>query len=244
MLIIDSHCHFGKGDGLIGPWDTDAPFDQYPTWAKEAGIAQSVLFSAFHSNYSAANKVVFEKVRSNRQRYFGYAFLNAAADKGRILSMVKTAVRQYGFKGLKVHRHDALISREICEVAKSFKLPVLYDVMGKVETVELLAREYPTVNFIIPHLGSFADDWKAQLAFIPIMERYPNIYTDTSGIRRFDLLEMAVQRAGAHKILFGSDGPWLHPGVELEKIFALKRSKKETELMLSGNFLRLIKKVR
>ena len=98
-----------------------------------------------------------------------------------------------------------------------------------------MARQYPKVNFIIPHLGSFADDWKAQLAFIPIMERHENIFTDTSGIRRFDLLQMALKRAGAHKILFGSDGPWLHPGVELEKIFALKCSKKETELFLIIN---------
>ena len=125
-----------------------------------------------------------------------------------------------------------------------FNLPVLYDVLGKVETVELFASQYPKVNFIIPHLGSFAGDWKAQLAFIPIMERHPNVYTDTSGVRRFDLLEMAVKRAGAHKIIYGSDGPWLHPGVELEKIFALNLPKAQTELMLSGNFLRLIKNIR
>ncbi|HEU0302639.1 MAG TPA: hypothetical protein VFR37_24475 [Longimicrobium sp.] len=24
-MIIDSHCHAGKGGGLTGPWDTDAP---------------------------------------------------------------------------------------------------------------------------------------------------------------------------------------------------------------------------
>ena len=65
----------------------------------------------------------------------------------------------------------------------------------------------PTVDFIIPHLGSFADDWRAQLALIDHLVRHPNIYADTAGVRRFDLLEQAVQRAGARKILFGSDGP-------------------------------------
>ena len=100
------------------------------------------------------------------------------------------------------------------------------------------------MNFIIPHLGSFADDWKVQLAFIPILERHGNIYTDTSGVKRFDLLEMAVKRAGAGKILFGSDGPWLHPGVELEKIFSLKLPVHEERKILSENFLQLIAKVR
>ena len=28
-MIIDSHCHAGKGDGLTGPWDTAAPLDKY-----------------------------------------------------------------------------------------------------------------------------------------------------------------------------------------------------------------------
>lgn len=244
MLIIDSHCHFGPGDGLTGPWDTRAPLGKYLVWAREAGIRKINLFAAFHSDYAQANREVGVMVRSAPGRFYGFAFVNAAADRGRIYAMVREAVLRFGFKGIKVHRYDAPISREVCEVAQAFRLPVLYDVMGEVSSVELLATEYPKVNFIIPHLGSFADDWKAQLAFIPLLERHPNIYTDTSGVRRFDLLEMAVQRAGAHKILFGSDGPWLHPGVELEKIYALKLAPNALRLVLAGNFLRLIRDVR
>ena len=55
---------------------------------------------------------------------------------------------------------------------------------------------------------------------------------------------MAYQRAGADKILFGSDGPWLHPGVELEKIFALKMNTAELEKVLAGNFLKLTQRAR
>ena len=68
----------------------------------------------------------------------------------------------------------------------------------------------------------------------------PNIYTDTSGIRRFDLLCEAVRRAGAHKVLFGSDGPWLHPGLELHKIRLLGLSREDEALVTGQNFLRLI----
>jgi uncharacterized protein len=239
MLIIDSHCHAGKGDGLIGPWDTAAPLHDYLQWCADAGIHKSVLFAAFHSDYAKANRAVAKIVKSNPQRFYGYAFLNAERDKGRIYRMVHTAVTQYNFCGIKVHRYDARISREICEVARTFSLPVLYDVMGEIASVELLATEYPDVNFIIPHLGTFSDDWKAQLAFIDPLVRHPNIYTDTSGVKRFDLLKMAYERAGATKILFGSDGPWLHPGVEVSKIFYLKATPQEEQLMLSGNFLRL-----
>jgi hypothetical protein len=53
---------------------------------------------------------------------------------------------------------------------------------------------------------------KAVVRTLPV--RHPNVYTDTSGVRRFDLLAEAVRRAGAAKVIFGSDGPWLHPRAE------------------------------
>jgi len=243
-MIIDAHCHAGTGDGLMGPWDTRAPLDKYLRWAFEAGIDRTVLLAAFHSDYSVANRELAHIIARRPDRFYGFAFVHPARDRGGVRTLVQTAVERYGFVGIKVHRYDARITREICEVARAFRLPVLYDVMGEVSVCELLAQEYPDVNFIIPHLGSFADDWRAQLALIDHLARHPNIYTDTAGVRRFDLLEQAVARAGPHKILFGSDGPWLHPGVELEKIYALKLTERDEQLVLGRNFLTLIAQVR
>jgi predicted TIM-barrel fold metal-dependent hydrolase len=239
-MIIDCHCHAGQGDGLTGPWDTAAPLGNYLRRATAAGIDRTVLFAAFHSDYRVANREVAGIVQSRPDRFWGFAFLHPVRDRGRVEAMIREAVLEYGFRGIKVHRHDARITREICEVAKAFRLPVLYDVMGEVSAVELLATEYPQVPFIIPHLGSFADDWRAQLACIDPLVRHPNVFTDTSGIRRFDLLATAMRRAGAGKILFGSDGPYLHPGLELAKVRALGLSAVEEEKVLSGNLLRLI----
>jgi hypothetical protein len=242
-MIIDCHCHAGKGDGLTGPWDTDASLTNYLQWANEAGITKTVLFAAFNSSYTKANHEVAAIVNSNKKRFYGFAFVNAARDAGNIFSMVKRAVMEYGFCGIKVHRYDARITREVCGTARHFKLPVLYDVMGEVSQVELIAKEYPDVNFIIPHLSSFADDWKSQTAFLSPLERFPNIYTDLSGVRRYDLITEAYQRAGAGKILFGSDGPWIHPGLELMKVYALHPEKDEQDMMLFKNFLRLTKNI-
>jgi len=242
-MIIDCHCHAGKGDGLTGPWDTDASLTNYMKWAAEAGITRTVLFAAFHSDYPQANYEVAKIVHSHPEKFYGFAFVNAARDAGRIGQMVKIAVEKYGFCGIKVHRYHASITREVCETARIFHLPVLYDVMGEVSQVDLIATEYRDVNFIIPHLSSFADDWKAQLAFLSPLERFPNVYTDFSGVRRYDLLIDAVRRAGPHKILFGSDGPWMHPGLELMKVFALHLPKNEEEKILFRNFLRLTKNV-
>ena len=239
-MIIDCHCHAGKGDGLTGPWDTAAPLGAYLVRAAQAGIHKTVLFAPFHSDYRAANRQVARIVAGQPERFLGFAFVHAERDRGRMATLVGEAVERYGFVGIKVHRHDARITREVCEAAQTYALPVLYDVMGEISVVELLATEYPDVNFIIPHLGSFADEWRAQHLFIDYLVRHPNVYTDTSGVRRFDLLEQAVSRAGAHKVLFGSDGPWLHPGLELAKVKALGLPLEELRRVLAGNLLELL----
>ena len=238
-MIIDSHCHAGKGDGLTGPWDTDAPLGAYLARARTAGIGRTVLFAAFTSDYRAANAAVGRIVTSQPGRFSGYAMVNAARDRGRVRDVVAEAVTGWGACGIKAHRHDARITREVCEVAQSFRVPVLYDVVGEVSTVELIATQYPRVEFVIPHLGSFADDWRAQRAMIDVLARHPNVYTDTSGVRRFDLLAEALSRAGPGKMLFGTDGPWLHPGVELSKVAALGLAAHHRHLVVAGNWLRL-----
>jgi uncharacterized protein len=240
MMIIDCHCHAGKGDLLTGPWDTNAPIDTYLQRAKAAGIDKTVIFSPFHSDYGQANANTARIVARYPDRLIGFAFINPQRDRGRIHQLIKQAVIQWGFCGIKVHRMDAPATRELCEVAQAFRLPILYDPAGETDVIELLASEYPQVNLIIPHLGSFADDWRAHLRVIDQIVRFPNVYADTSGVRRFDFIVQAIQRGGAHKILFGSDGPWLHPGLELHKIRLLGLPAQQEDLVLGKNLWRLV----
>jgi uncharacterized protein len=242
--IVDCHCHAGKGDGLSQPADTAAPLDRFLAQSRKAGIGRTIIFAAFADDYRRANREIAAMVARRPDRLSGFAFVHAARDKGRIAAMIREAVFSLGLVGIKLHRHDAPITREVCEAARRCKLPVLYDVMGEVSVAEILAQEYPDVPFIIPHLGSFADDWRAQIALIDHLVRHKNIFTDTAGVRRFDVLEQAVRRAGAHKILFGTDGPWLHPGVELAKIEALGLAPEARATILGGNILRLVSRAR
>ena len=73
--------------------------------------------------------------------------------------------------------------------------------------------------------------------------RFPNVYADTSGVRYWDCLVQAVKRAGPHKILFGSDGPLLHPAVELYKIKMLGLPRQQQALITGDNIARLLRGV-
>lgn len=243
-MIIDCHCHAGKGDLMTAPWNTDAPIEPYLRRARAAGIEKTIVFAAFHSDYAEANRQVARIVARYPDRLIGFAFVHARRDAGRIFQMVQRAATQWRFRGIKVHGYDAMPTREVCEAARAFRMPLLADVVGHPSVVEMLAPQYPDVNFIIPHLGSFADDWRAQQQVVDQLVRYPNVYTDTAGIRRFDYIVQAVKRAGPHKVLFGSDGPYLHPGVEVHKIPLLGLPPDKEALILGGNALRLIRQAR
>ena len=239
VVIVDCHCHAGIGHGLTGPWDTEAHLNKYLARAALAGIDRTVVFPAFDTDYLLANRSVGHLVGRSRGRLYGFAFVHPVRDAGRVMALVQEAVERFGFRGIKVHRLDARITREICEAARRFGVPVLYDVVGEVETVELLAGEYPDVQFIIPHLGSFGDEWRAQVAMIGMLMRHVNVNTDTSAVRRFDLLQEAARRR-PRQVLFGSDGPWLHPGLELEKVRLLGLRPADERRVLGANVLRLI----
>jgi predicted TIM-barrel fold metal-dependent hydrolase len=239
-MIIDSHCHAGRGDMLTAPWNTDAPLGAYLRRARAAGIDRTVVFPAFHSDYVWANRELARIVAQNPESLTGLAMVHCTRDSGRILEMLQRAVRQYGFRGVKIHGHEAMPTRELCEAARELHVPILVDVAGKAHVIDMFAPQYPDVNFIIAHLGSFADDWRAHERVVEQMARYPNVYGDTSGVRRFDYLVQAMKRAGPFKVLFGSDGPWLHPALELQKIRLLGLPVDEEALILGGNAARII----
>lgn len=241
--VIDSHVHVGTGDGLSGPWNTAAPFPRYLAMAQRAGIDRAVVMAPLTSDYPRANAEIAALLR----RYpalLGYVFVNARSERGLVAARVHTAVTQHGFCGIKVHAHDAPISREVAEAAWHHNIPVLYDPAGDLASVEMVARSYPDVALIIPHLASFADDWRIQCSFVDQLRRLPNVFTDTSGVRYFDLLEDAVRLAGPEKILWGSDGPFLHPFVELAKVPALRIDDASRAQILGGNVLRLTRAAR
>jgi predicted TIM-barrel fold metal-dependent hydrolase len=240
MMIIDCHCHAGTGDGLRGPWDTEARIDRHLSRARRAGITKTVVFPVFNSDYAAANERLVAIVRAWPNELIGFGAVDPVRDAGRIEGILARAVTKLGFRGLKVHGHDALPTREVCSAARRYRLPILVDIVGQVAVSEMLASQYPDVNFILAHLGGFADNWMTYLHVVDQLCRYPNLYADTSGVRYFDALLTAVRRAGPHKLIFGSDGPLLHPELELHKIHLLKLRPDAEALILGRNIARLL----
>ena len=243
-MIIDCHCHAGTGDGFRGPWDTEARIAPHLARARAAGIDRTVVFPVFNSDYAAANARLARIVRAYPGELIGFAAIDPARDADRSETMIRRAVEDYGFRGLKIHGLDSFPNRAVCEAARRYRLPVLLDIVRRAAAVEMLAEQYPDLNWIIAHLGGFADDWHVHLQVIDQLCRFPNVYADTSGVRYWEVLVRAVRRAGPHKLLFGSDGPLLHPALELHKIRLLRLPPPQQALITGGNIGRLLAQVR
>ena len=108
-MIIDAHCHAGKGDRMTAPWNTDPPLHAYLRRARPQGIAGTIVLPAFHSDYAVANAQLANIVREHTPSLIGFAMVNCARDAGRLHDVtVSHAVHQYGFQGVKLHGADAL----------------------------------------------------------------------------------------------------------------------------------------
>ncbi|WP_433612655.1 amidohydrolase family protein [Prescottella agglutinans] len=238
MTIIDAHCHSGVAGVLVPHGTPDHSLARYTRRAARAGIRSSVLMAPPGGVYREANRRVAALVRGDPSRWLGFVFVSPVADRGHVAMVVDEALH-WGACGIKVHWSDGVITPEVGKVAEYRRLPVLYDPCGDLDAVRRAVRSFPDVAWIVPHLSSFADDPRAQAGLIDALERSPNLFTDTAGVRYFDLLSDAVRRAGPHKVLFGSDGPFLHPGVELAKVDALHLDPAATALIVGGNIQRL-----
>src|SRR5260370_41067221 len=115
---------------MTAPWNPYSPREPYLRRGRRAGIEKTVVFAPFHSDYSHANEEVGRIVARYPGRLIGFAFVHASRDAGRIHQMIERAVTRWGFRGIKVHGYDAMPTREVCEAARAYRLPMLVDVGG------------------------------------------------------------------------------------------------------------------
>ena len=241
--VIDCHSHVGisRADAavdLTDPWYTAGGDPELLIRrAREAGIDRRVIFPVENTTFTEANEEVSEICRRYPGQFIGFAKHNPVNEKGRIRSLLFREVRELGLRGLELHDEP---SPEMLDAVRDLGIPVLYHPQ-RVALYEDFLPSYPTINFILAHLGSDqSEDWREHLAGIELAKFYPNVYLDTSSVVLTRYLEKAVLELPAEKIVFGSDETEIDCRVEIFKIRVLKLPREKEELILGGNMLRLL----
>ncbi len=252
-LVVDCHAQLGDGETWAEPKrQVDYKVELVLERAAEAGIDRSCVSAPQNPSYEQANIQVARLCEKYPDKLIGFAVHNPQTETGRLKAMLTEEVRTMGFKGLKTDGHP---TREILDVVAELDIPVIYypedswpianQSWELIRWYHFMTATYPTVNFILPHLGRYrsapaACGWWIHIEAIDLAKRHPNIHLEASGIDNTDYLAMAAQELPAEQIVFGSYAPELDPRVEIYAFKLLKLPPEQEAKALGGNMQRLL----
>jgi hypothetical protein len=257
-LVID--CNTALGEGVT--WEPKTRAVNYDPaallrYSAEAGIQRSCVAPARNKLYREKNKELAQLCEKYPEKFIGFAAHNPQAETGTLRQMLIEEVKSMGLKGLRTDGHP---TREALDTAAELDIPVMYYPVlgvrdpsggpwstgpqvytGPARAYYIMAKTYPSVNFILPHLGSYrSSEWLAHIEAIELAKRFPNVYVETSGVLSHKYLEMAVRELPIEKIVFGSNAPEEDPRVEMYAVELLGLTRKQQTAVLGGNLRRLL----
>jgi hypothetical protein len=227
----------GTGEDLVDQWDTWADPEVAIKQADEAGVDRTVIFPINNRSYKQANEYIVQTCQRYPGKFIGFARHSAYTEEYPIRPLLFHEVHDLGLRGLKLHDQP---SEEILDALKELQIPVVAH-LDRVVDFEEFVPYYPTINFIIAHLGGeMSKDVQEHLDAIDLAKRYPNVYIECSIVLISKYLEMAIDQLGPEKVLLGSDGPEGDVRITCFQVRMLKLPKEHEEMILGGNMLRLL----
>lgn len=105
-------------------------------------------------------------------------------------------------------------------------------------SIALLAERFPNVKVVMIHMGHghgvYID------ASLKMARRHPNLYLEMSGMPMNSKIKEAYDTVGADRIMFGTDAPFHHPTVEMQKVLTSGLNEKQIEDVFYNNAVKLM----
>ncbi len=253
-MIVDAHVHMGPG---LKNHASACLFDSYTAdqliaAMDKAGIDAGLVFAPiwqggeFHDpTYEKGNEAIHHAACKYPDRILGYARVNPNWIEQSQRELMR-CIHDYKFKGIMMHpewesflANDLKLLAPIFRVAEKYRLPVTFHT-GYYPTCEPLlflplAEAFPTVPIMLKHIG-----YQYVRDAITVARLTKNVLLETAGNTTSNEIRAAIKLAGAEKVVFGSDMPYINPEIVIQKIRLLGDvSEREKELVLGGNIARL-----
>lgn len=249
MSIIDIHTHPN--------WERPVEHTEFLLrQADRYGIERLVLLGAVIGDdfrpqadeLRRVNDLTIDLVRRWPDRLLGFARLNPGLEPAVVRAEIDRCTLGAGLRGLKLlvwpNARDPRVDSAL-ERARELRLPVLYHSWYKTvdyyegestpADIAHLAARFPEVTLIAAHLTP------AGVRGVDDVAPYPNVCFDTSGAQPFaGVMEYAVSRLGAQRILFGSDAPGRDFSAQLGRIYGARLAADDRQLILGGNARRIL----
>jgi len=250
-VIIDIHAHPGYSHDLKGMREEFRPALRA---AERYGVAWICLNSIADwtpsptpARVRKGNDAVAALMADHPDRVLGFCFLNPRYPDD-ALREIDRCVVQGGMAGIKLwtackaddERVDP-IARRAAELGVPIHQHAWYKAEGNTSNestpadVAALAQRHPDTMLVMAHLTGAGERGIADIA------PYENLHVDISGGEpESGFVELAVQRLGARRVLFGTDNPVRSYGMTLGKVLAARITARQRDLILQGNARRLL----
>ena len=243
-MIIDFHGHQGSFDQYLAYDNADLMLRAMDA----AGIDKSCLFNIFHPEGRGSNDRTAAFVARHPDRFIGFAYVSPTIPE-RMTDELTRAIDDLGLKAIKIYPPygpyalDHQAWDPVYRFASDRGLAVIAHTGGEVssspEDFGKAAARFPDANFVAGHSGN-SEPYRAQA--IAAAQRYSNYYLETcSTFRTPGVVEELVEKAGADRVLFGSDIPLMDPRPQMGKVVTADISDDDKRLLLGYNARRLLK---
>jgi len=243
-MVIDSDALLGIGETWGSPFrSVEYKVEELLGRSAEAGIDRSCVTAPRNPLYDLPNRQVAQWCEKYPEKLIGFAVHNPERESGQLRRTLIGEVKSMGLKGV---RSDGHPTRELLDAVAELNIPVIYypdlsEYPGPARAYYMIATAYPSVKFILPHLGAFRSwQWWAHYEAMDLVRRFPNIYVGTSSVISRKYLEMAARELPPQRMLFGSFAPELDPRVEMFSVKLLKLPEQSEALVLGSNMQRLL----
>ena len=228
-MVFDAHMHVGD----FGIFGVSLDRGGLANLIRENDVSGGIVFSP-------DNEAMLDAVDSIAEVY---GFYWANPNRNDHLDEARKFLSHPKVIGVKLHPlldgyypNDPVVY-PLMEMLTELDLPVLVHTGHPIFTlpwsIEELAAGWPRVKVIMGHMGHGNGVYIN--AAIAAAVRTPNVYLETSGMPMHTKIREAVERAGPHKVLYGSDVPFQHPQVEMLKVRVSGLSPDLVERVLDGN---------
>jgi predicted TIM-barrel fold metal-dependent hydrolase len=236
-LVIDAHNHLGDRPGAV---QTGA---QLIEKLDKAGVQKAVVFPFVEGNFT--NDFVRDAYLKSPDRLIPYCAVNPWERNA--VDVVRQCISEWGFKGLKLHptiNGYHLADPELCDplfkLAEELDFPIIVhgasDLYNSPPEFAMMAKRFPKVALQMAHMGFF---WSVEQA-ITFAGEFDNLYLETSRAPIFEI-QTAVKRIGPHKVIWGTDSPFVDYEFEFSKMTRATPDKAGYEAIVGGNIARLLK---
>lgn len=244
--ILDFHAHLGTWPNFSQVYPDVAALQRAMDCCGIDRIVASHTLT-LTGEFSRGNEQT-EKISTAFPRVLGYVGVNPHYEK-ESLAQLDRYLGKGCFCGIKLHpeTHQYRIADECCQSifrrAAQVRCPVLIHVMSEqcVRDCEKIAAQFPEVPLIMGHSGGVA---YRELAVKTCCDA-PNVYFDlTASVMEEGCVEWMVETAGADRVVFGSDVPFVDPKHSVGQVLYSRLSAADKRKIFSENAKRILSGVR